>query len=148
MPTIVIGIGNPVLTDDSVGILAVREIAAARPGLPAREIYGGGLRLMEAMAGFDRAVLIDSILTEGGHPGTVYRMHLDDVTEPRNTHSTHDASLSVALEFGRLAGLEVPEKVDIWAIEAGDVQSFGERLTPSVAEALPRVVKGVLEEIV
>ncbi len=110
MSTVVIGVGNPVLTDDSVGILAVRNIAEARPGASTREVYSGGFRLMEAMAGYEKAVVIDSILTEGGQPGAVYRLRLDDIAEPRHTHCTHDTSLDVAIEFGRIAGLQMPRQ--------------------------------------
>jgi len=150
MATVVIGIGNPVLTDDGVGVQAVRRVAeelAGSPGVATLEVYSGGLRLMEAMAGYDRAILIDAVVTPGGRPGSVYRLPLAGLWETRNSRSTHDAALAVALEFGRLAGLRLPAEVSVWAVEAGDTETFGERLTEPVERAVPMVVAGVLREL-
>jgi hydrogenase maturation protease len=145
--TVVIGLGNPVLTDDGVGLRVVQHLARRLrgvPGIQVRELYSGGIRLMEAMAGFDQAVIVDAIVTEGGRPGTVYSPAVHDLFETRNTHSTHDGSLAVALEFGRLAGLRLPSKIRIWAIEARDVTSFSEQLTGDVERAVPVVINGVM----
>ena len=149
MGTIVICIGNPVLTDDSVGLKvasAVRERLQGRTAAAAAELHSGGLRLMETMAGYDRAILIDAIVT-GGSPGTIYALDLDDLPNTRNAHSTHDGTLAVALELGRLAGPELPGEIRIWAVEAGDVESFGEGLTSAVEQAVPRVVDYVMRQL-
>jgi len=145
--TVVIGLGNPVLTDDGAGLQVVRSVARRLHGvrgIEVRELYSGGIRLMEAMAGFDRAVVVDAILTEGGRPGTVYSPEVNDLFQTRNVYSTHDGSLAVALELGRLAGLRLPSEIRVWAIEARDVSSFSERLTGDVERAVPRVVNGVM----
>jgi len=147
MKTVVIGLGNPVLADDGVGLQAVRRLApylVGVPGIQVCELYSGGIRLMEAMAGFDRAVLIDAILTEGGRPGTVYGPAVGDLFQTRNAHSTHDGSLAVALELGRLAGLRLPSEIRIWAVEARDVTSFSEQLTADVERAVPVVTEDVM----
>ena len=147
MKTVVIGLGNPVLADDGVGLQAVRRLAPyleGVPGIQVCELYSGGIRLMEAMAGFDRAVVIDAILTEGRRPGTVYLPSVGDLLATRNAHSTHDGSLAVALELGRLAGLRLPSEIRIWAVEARDVTSFSERLTADVERAVPVVTEDVM----
>lgn len=146
MGTIIIGVGNPVLTDDGVGpraAAAIRERLRGDSSAVAAELYNGGMFLMEAMAGYDRAIVIDAIVS-GGRPGTIYEMGLADLPKTRNVHSTHDGSLAVALEFGRMAGLKLPGEVRVWAIEAGDVDSFSEGLTPAVEQAVPRVVDRVM----
>ncbi len=57
MKTLVLGLGNPLLGDDAVGL---RVAASLRGRLPPDveldEDYCGGLRLMERLAGYDRAV--------------------------------------------------------------------------------------------
>ena len=143
METVVIGLGNPVLTDDGVGLQIVRRLRGVA-GIQVRELYAGGIGLMEAMAGFDRAVIVDAILTEGGRPGTVYSPAVNDLFQTRNSHSTHEGSLAVALELGRLAGLRIPSEIRVWAIEARDVTSFSERLTSDVERAVPVVVDSVM----
>ena len=148
MDTLIIGIGNPVLSDDGVGIHVVRELAGRlqeRSDVTTAEFYSGGIPLMEAMSGHARAVLIDSILTKDGQPGAVYHFELSALPQTRQTHSTHDSNLAVAIEFGRLAGLALPDKVEVWAVEAEDVVTVGEELTPFVHEAVRCVVESVLE---
>lgn len=149
MATIVIGIGNPVLTDDSVGLkiaAAVRERLQGETVAATAELHSGGIRLMETMAGYDRAIVVDAIVS-GGRPGTIYAMDAADLPKTRNAHSTHDGSLAAALELGRMVGLELPREVRIWAVEAGDVESFGEALTPAVEQAVPRVVDEVMRHL-
>ncbi len=150
MATIVIGIGNPVLSDDRAGLEVARRIAELLPtesGIAVRELYVGGLRLMEAMAGYDRAILVDSMATPGAAPGLIRRPSMHQLFHTRNTRSTHDANLAVALELGRSLGLHLPSRLLIWAIEAADVESFGERLTEAVERAVPLVVDSVMREL-
>ena len=73
MRTLVLGLGNPLLGDDAVGLKVaalVRERLDGAPGVDVLEEEAGGLRLMERMTGYDRAVLVDAAVT-GGTPGTI-----------------------------------------------------------------------------
>lgn len=148
--TIIIGIGNPLLTDDGVGLAVARRLEDALRGREAVTVAclsAGGLRLVEAMAGHDRAILIDAIVTSSGKPGAVYRLTPRDLGRTHNVPSTHDGSLPAAIELARLAGLKIPADIRIWAVEAGDVATFSESLTPAVAQAVPRVVQTVLQHL-
>lgn len=92
--TLVLGIGNPVLRDDGVGWRVVEE-AQGLVNSEAVEIDCialGGLSLMERLIGYERAILVDAIHTEGGSPGTVYRLGLDDLPT-LHANAIHDASL-------------------------------------------------------
>ena len=102
---------------------------------------------MEAIVGYDHAILIDAITTPIGLPGSVYRLSPSDLVATRNTGSSHDSSLAQALEFGRTVGLRLPREITIWAVEAGDVHTFGEDLTSRVESAVPAVVQGVLKDL-
>lgn len=149
--TLVIGLGNPYVSDDAVGIVVARRLAAelpARPGLDFTEAQVGGLRLMDVMQGYDRAVIVDAMLT-GAAPGTLRDFTLDDLLATKNTVSSHDGDLKSALEAGRLAGLALPREVRIVGVEAVDVVTFAERLSPAVARAVPAAaarVQALLEE--
>jgi hydrogenase maturation protease len=111
------------------------------------ELCAGGIRLMEAMAGFDRAIIIDAIVTESGKPGSFYELDPGDVLQSKNTCSTHDGSLAEALELGRMVGLAMPQTIRIWAIEADDVTTFSETLTERVRSAVPAVLEGVMRRL-
>jgi hydrogenase maturation protease len=110
------------------------------------EVYNGGLELMEAMAGFDRAFVVDAIVA-GRPPGTIHRLGVEEVACTRNSSTTHNGSLSVALELGQISGVKLPRVVRIWAVEAGDVSTFREGLTPEVEAAVPVVAAEIMREL-
>ena len=150
MSTIIIGMGNPVLSDDSVGIKVAQVLGhalQARPDVETRELWAGGLRLMEALKGHERAIIIDAITTDGGKPGSVYTLKLSDLRQSRNTCSAHDAGFQEAMELGAMLGLNLPSHITLWAIEADDVETFGENLTRDVEGAVPTVVAGVMRQL-
>jgi len=146
---IVIGVGNPVLADDAVGLVVARCVQnqlGSRSEVAVAEVYNGGLELMEAMAGYDRAYVIDAIV-RGGRPGTIYRLGFDEVAATRNSSTTHNGSLSAAMELGRLSGVKLPGEVRVWAVEAGDVTTFCERLTTEAEAAVPVVAREIVSEL-
>ncbi len=157
MKTVVIGLGNPILTDDSVGIKVSRAISAYlanQPGTGAesgaiviKEVYAGGIRLMDAMTGYDRACIVDAMVTGRFRPGEMTEFGLDELCRTRNIVCTHDTNLATALELGRMLDLHLPATIRIWGIEARDVTSFGERLTEDVERAVPVAVSALLREL-
>lgn len=153
--TLVLGLGNPILSDDGVGIHVVRLIAehitqhATHPPVDVAEASVGGLRLLEVIAGYERLIIVDAIQTPGGRPGDVYRLRPDDLRASLHSGSTHDLTLRGALTLGRQLGMSLPadEAITILAVEVEDVLTFGETCTPQVHAAIPRIVKTVLDEV-
>jgi hydrogenase maturation protease len=150
MKTLILGLGNPLVTDDSVGLRVVEQLKpllADRADVEVSEDYWGGLRLMERMIGFDRAIIIDAIQS-GAPPGTVHRLTPDSISTQRSA-SAHDVNLPTALEFGRKAGVALPKNDDILlvGIEAEDILNFGEQCTPAVEAAIPLAVGTVMRAI-
>ncbi len=146
MKTLVLGLGNPLVSDDSVGLRIAAELKsrlADRAEIDVDEDYWGGQRLMERLVGYDRAVIIDAIRT-GAPPGTIHFLRPDDISTQRSA-SAHDVNLPTALALGRQAGLRLPEDANILlvGIEAEDVLTFGESCTAAVAAAVPRAVDAV-----
>jgi len=160
--TVVIGVGNPILSDDSVGIRIARAVqdalvdeargvtgagargAAGTDEVEVTEVYAGGLRLMETLAGYDRAFLIDAVETGDGPPGTVHRFARQDLRALRNVSGVHDTSLGMALQVADRLSIPLPTDIRIWGVEIAEGMEFGEELTPAVAAAVPRVVDDVL----
>lgn len=146
MKTLVLGLGNPLLGDDAVGL---RVAAALRGRLPPEveldEDYCGGLRLMERLAGYERVVIVDALVTGGHPPGLVLCLRPGEI-ETQHSGSTHDLSLSEALRLAATLGLPMP-RLDLVVIEAGKVLEFDEHLTPAVEAAVPRAARMVLELI-
>ena len=146
--TLILGLGNPILTDDGVGIHVVHAVAAhaRQAGLVFAEASVGGLRLLDTLTGYERVILVDAIQTPDGRPGEVYLLHPNDLRTSLHSGSTHDMSLPGALALGRQLGLVLPtdEALAIVAVEVEDVLTFGELCTPAVAAAIPKAVEMVL----
>lgn len=145
--TVVIGLGNTTLTDDGAGPRAAQQLRhrlGDRRDVHVTERATGGLALMEAMEGFDRAVVLDALRTGRVRTGTVVELDPGDLGGSLHQASVHDMSLPAALEVGRVAGVPLPERVRILGIEVEDVTTFGERLTPAVSAALPELVRRTL----
>ena len=151
--TLVLGLGNPILTDDGVGVSAAAAVRKALPpdaAIEVSEVSVGGLGLMERMLGYDRVILIDAFQNGGGRPGAVYRLTLDDLRSASPTQhsaSAHDTNLVTALDMARRMGLSPPAETIVYAVEVENVQDFGEEPTPAVAAAIPAVVASVLTEL-
>lgn len=148
--TVIIGMGNPQLSDDGVGLavaLAVAERLQSCMSLTVTELNTGGLRLMEAMAGFKRAVVVDAMLS-GAPPGTVQRFDPKDFVTTKNTFSSHDTDFATAYDLGVMAGVPLPEQLSFWGVEAREFDIFGECFTAEVAAAVPVAVERIVAQLV
>lgn len=150
MKTLILGLGNPLLRDDGVGLEVaskLKSILANEPGIEVGLDHWGGLRLMERMVGYDRAIVIDAIRT-GAPPGTIHVLSPTDTPTQRSA-SAHDVNLATALEFGRQAGAELPEpeQITLIGVEAEDIFTFDESLTAKVEAAVPQAIDAVLQRL-
>lgn len=153
MKTLVIGLGNPILSDDGIGVRIAYEVLKELPEvnhIEVTEVSVGGLTLMESMIGYDRVILIDAIQLNDPRPGCIHRMSLDDLREispTQHSASPHDTTLVTALEMGRQIGLNLPQEIIIYAIEVVNTLDFGEELTPAVAAAIPEATEAIIKEL-
>jgi len=150
MKTLVIGLGNPILGDDGVGWAVVESLQSTVHCPPFTVIETaslGGLSLMERMLGYDRVVLVDSMETGQGPVGSVQTFPLASLPDPMSGHSAsaHDTSLMTALRTAQQIGADIPNRVDVVAIEAQNVYDFSEELSPPVAAAVPVAVEYVMK---
>lgn len=145
----VLGLGNPILSDDSVGIKAAQEIGKRlnNPQITVAETSAAGLSLLDSIAGYDKAIIIDAVQTKNGKAGQIYRMGPEDFSYTKRFSSPHQINLITALEVGKMLGLVMPQKITIFAVEAKNVTNFGEQCTPKVEQAIPKVVEMVLQEL-
>ena len=150
MRTLVIGLGNPILMDDGVGILtayAVQEaLSTIDTSVDVIELSVGGITLMEHMIGYERVIIIDAYWVLPEQVGQVMIFDAGDFTETLNTRSTHDSDLPTALRVGRSLGARLPEDdaIQIVAVTANQVLDFGDQPTPPVKAAISEATRAVL----
>ncbi len=149
MNTILIGLGNPLLTDDAVGIRVAKSLASESwTDVDIEEASVGGMELVEMMLGYDRAVVVDSIITGKHEIGTIYKITPEDFKETRNVSNLHNVGFLQALNIWSETGDDIiPQDIVIYAVEVDDVYTFSETMTPGVEEALPKVIEQVRNEL-
>ncbi len=149
MKTLVLGLGNPILSDDGAGIKVAHEVGGKLndPQVTVAETSAAGLSLLDSIVGYDKVIIIDAIQTEKGRAGQIYRMGTEDFSLTKHFSSPHQINLVTALELGKMLNLAMPQKITIFAVEAKDIISFSEKCTPEVEQVIPEVVKMVLEEL-
>ncbi|MBI5542427.1 MAG: hydrogenase maturation protease [Deltaproteobacteria bacterium] len=147
MRTLVLGIGNSLLTDNGVGIEIARQLRERlgdRQDVVVEESSGGGLDVAERLIGFERAVLIDALSLPNGQPGTLHAFALGSGPTTWNTLGSHDADVPTSLQVFATLGSRIPERVDVVGVEARELKVFCTSLSPEVQRAVPLAVEKVL----
>jgi hydrogenase maturation protease len=140
--TLVVGIGSTILSDDGVGVRVVERLSER--ALPAQvevvQLGTAGLGLLDLVEDCQRLILVDAIVT-GAVPGTLHELRGDDVARAAHLGPGHEADLPTTLAFGqRVLGRKLPHQVVVIAVEAEDLTTFSESLTPRVHAAVEPAV--------
>lgn len=136
MKTLVLGIGNPILTDDAVGILVVRSLKGISADIVEAPL--GGLSILDHIQGYQRVIIADAV-KKGDPPGTVSILKEDELKRALHASSSHDISFSEAVELGKiLFPEEMPTQFVVVGIEVTDTETFSETPTEPVRKAIPR----------
>ncbi|MCU0478277.1 MAG: hydrogenase maturation protease [Chloroflexi bacterium] len=166
-PTRVLCLGNDLIADDALGIVAAHQLhdrllVAGTPSPPAPPFDAAvavraydlpgvgqvevvataltGMYLLESVVGAARLIVLDTVVTGASDPGTVLELREADLAGPRGG-SPHYIGLLETLDLARALGMEVPTDVVIVAVEAGDSVTVGGAMTPPVEAAVPVVVE-------
>lgn len=143
------GLGNPILSDDSVGIRVAEALQSRfnQEDITVMETSLAGLNMLDLLADYDRAIIIDAIKTVRGRVGQIYRLEPEAFAATQHTANPHDVNFATALELGKRLALPLPQQITIFAIEVADTTTFSEECTPDVRQAIPVCVKMILEEL-
>jgi len=151
--TLIVGMGNPILCDDAVGIRLARYIKSKLgevPGLTViEECSVGGLEILDVISGYDRLVILDSIKTTDTPPGYWYRFTAESLKETMNLNNIHDTNFATALELGRHLGQRLPDSgdIDIFAVEVLDNRTFSESMTEELERDFHRYADEIYIEV-
>ncbi len=146
---LVIGLGSPIMTDDAIGLEVVQEIEdMALDGIETRQEAIGGLDIIPVMWGYKHVIIVDAIQTGSYEPGTIMFFNPEDFNDTIGDASAHDINLATAMRIGREMEPEMmPDEVCFIAVEAEDIGTVNEGMTPRLVEAKPSAVRAVLHQI-
>ncbi|MBZ5587119.1 MAG: hydrogenase maturation protease [Acidobacteriia bacterium] len=138
---LVLGLGNDLVADDGFGPVVARECKrdlCLRPEVAVEEAAAAGLRLLDMLAGYSRALILDVVQTGRVPPGTLLDWPLPASAAGWTLGGSHQCDLLTALALGRALGFSLPEEVSLLVAEVSDLQTIREELSPEVAAAVPR----------
>lgn len=149
MLTLVLGLGNTIMSDDGIGPKVIRQLQE-EDGLPDGVVLldGGtlGLDLLPHFEAVERLILVDAVET-GNEPGTVVRLSGDEVPAALETKlSPHQMGLKDLLAVARLMEC-LPREIVLIGVQPQSLEMDTE-LTPVVASRLPELAGMVRREIV
>jgi hydrogenase maturation protease len=147
MKTLVLGIGNTLLTDEGAGIHALQYLQQNYPEADNITYLDGGtlsFTLAGAVEDADNLIVIDAAQLKD-KPGTVDCLVNEAMDSFLGTckRSVHEVGLLDLLDIARLTG-NLPERRALVAIQP-DVVDWGDAPTDSVASAIPVAAEKVAE---
>ena len=146
MKTLVLGIGNTLLTDEGAGIHVLQALQESYPETTGVTYLDGGtlsFTLAGAVEESDNLIVLDAAQLKS-KPGTVDCLINEEMDNFLGTtkRSVHEVGLLDLLDIARLTG-NLPVRRALVAIQP-DVIDWGERPTEHVAAAIPVAVDKVV----
>ena len=144
---LILGLGNPICSDDGLGVVAVDRIQR-RYELPrgARALDGGthGMSLLNEFEGVDDVILVDAVASDSP-PGTCLRVEGETVMAAvRERESSHQVGISDLLDALRFTD-SLPRRLVLLGI-VPRTDELGLGLSPEVEAELDALVRAVVDE--
>jgi hydrogenase maturation protease len=150
MKTIILGVGNPILGDDGVGIHIANEVKQRikDPNITIDEALTGGMNLLDLILGYDKVIILDAVKTNDGEDGEVKRIPLGNFSTMHSCNP-HDVSLIEAIQIAeKLGEIKIPKEIVIIGVSMRNLPcEFGEVLSEKIEEAVPKAVEMTLNEL-
>ena len=147
---LILGIGNPLLSDDGAGIVCLAMLRRDHPagdGVVYHEAGALDLSFVSSLTCCQRLLVVDAGRM-GDEPGSVHLLEgeaMDRMLACRG-RTAHEIGLADLLDLARLAGWKPPAQRALIAIEPASL-AWGTRLTPAVAAAVPIAARLAMEVV-
>jgi len=145
--TLVLALGNPIRSDDGVGVAALRCLEADRrvPG-SVDLVEGGtkGLELVPYISGMSRLLVLDAV-DVGAVAGTILCIRDEELRSLPGNGNVHDLALADILNALRLLGQE-PQEIVLLGIQPATTE-LGTSLSKSVESSLQLLVEAAIAQL-
>jgi len=146
--TLVLGIGNTVMSDDGVGVKVVQRLKSEYRFPDHVEIVDGGtlgLDLLPMLEQIDNLIVVDAVET-GKEPGFCIRLTGEELPIALETKvSPHQMGLKDLLAVARLIG-HYPRTMVLIGVQPGSIEMDTE-LTPEIEAKVDVLIGNVLKEL-
>ena len=143
--TLILGLGNPILSDDGVGLVVAERLRGRVDGVDVISTPLTGLHLLDLMVGYDAVFLIDAMITTESQAGELTFIRPDEISLP--TLCSHGFNLLEILKLGKKLGLPVPELKWVYGITIGRSPAFGEEPSSQLMGKVEAIVSQIARHI-
>jgi len=147
--TVVIGLGNPLMGDDGLGLVTLERLRAEYAIAPEVELVDGGtwgMNLLPVIEEAGRVILIDAIEIDAA-PGTPVRLERERLPRYLATKiSPHQVDLRDVLALAELRGT-LPDDTIALGLQPERV-ALGDRLSDTLSRRVDDLVALVAQELV
>ena len=151
--TVIMGFGNPVRSDDGIGIYVIDELKKKLPNTENITILDMGTSAFEVLfqlKGHTKILIVDAVINTGETPGTLYKVPANEVLKaPQDDPMVflHSLKWDQALSYAKKIMVEeYPEDIQVYLI-AVDNTRLEIELSEEVKAAGDKVVGLLLEEL-
>jgi hydrogenase maturation protease len=149
----IMGFGNPVRSDDAVGIYVI-ELLRPRVGPQDQvSLFDMGTSAFEVLfklRGHEKIILVDAVINTGEPVGTIFRVPAEEVARtPQNDPLVflHSMKWDQALSYARkILGNEYPDDIQVYLIAVDDTR-LEIQLSPAAREAGAKVADLIWAEL-
>jgi hydrogenase maturation protease len=145
-PLLILCLGNEIISDDGFGPKVAEILQKSSEITDVVDVIFApvaGFSLLDYLAHREKVLIVDTIRTEVDVPGTLRQVSANTFVPTNHLTTSHQINMPTALELGKLLGIPMPKVIDVISVEAEDVETLSEKLTPRVEQA----IKGALHLI-
>nr|WP_298995030.1 hydrogenase maturation protease [uncultured Allomuricauda sp.] len=153
MKTAIMGFGNPVRSDDAIGIYVIEELRESIENTEEVSLFDMGTAAFEVLFGLkghDKIILVDAVINTNEPIGTLFKVPAEEVLRAPEEDPMvflHGMKWDQALSYAKKIMDEAyPEDISVYLI-AIDNTKLEVDLSPTVKEAGDKVVNHILEEL-
>jgi len=153
MKTAILGFGNPVRSDDAIGVEVIKSLEKHLTNDEDVTLFDMGTSAFEVLfklKGHDKIIMVDAVINSGHEVGSVFKVPaMELASEPEEDPMVflHSMKWDQALSYARkIMREEFPTDIEVYLIAVEDTR-LEIQLSDSVKEAGERVVQKILEDV-
>ncbi|WP_339715149.1 hydrogenase maturation protease [uncultured Kriegella sp.] len=153
MKTAIMGFGNPVRSDDAIGIYVIEQLKEKLPVSEDISIFDMGTAAFEVLfrlKGHDKIILVDGVLNSNEPVGTLFKVPAEEVMKaPQDDPLVflHGMKWDQALSYTKkILQDEYPEDIQVYLVAIENTKLEID-MSDGVKEAGDKVVQHILEDL-
>lgn len=153
MKTAIMGFGNPVRSDDAVGVYVANELEKKlekRADITVLDMGTSAFEVLFQLKGHQKIILIDAVLNSGEPVGTIFKVPAETIAKtPQDDPLVflHGLKWDQALSYAKkIMQAEYPDNIQVYLIAVENTRLEIE-MSEEVKRAGDKVMKHILEDV-